>query len=105
MLEEGRIRHHREVRAVEFEAHVDLLGDAGQQLRQRLVDRVERNDAGNPRVDVDIDLGVARQREEQILDLNVVDDDAVGLGLGRGARLGHGQRLLDRGRNVAARLG
>ena len=60
MLEEGRIRHHDEIRAVQLEAHVDLLGDAGQQLRQGLVDGVERDGAGDAGVNVDIDLGVAR---------------------------------------------
>ena len=34
VFQERRIRHHREIWAVEFEAHLDLLGDAGQQLRQ-----------------------------------------------------------------------
>ena len=63
----GRIGHHRQVGAVHFPAHVDLLGDAGQELLQGLVDGIEGDRAGDAGMDVHVDLGVARQGEEEIL--------------------------------------
>jgi hypothetical protein len=48
MLQEGRVGHHGQIRAVQFKAHVDLLGDAGQQLRQGLVDGVQGDVAVMP---------------------------------------------------------
>ena len=104
MLEEGRVGHYDQVGAIQFEAHVDLLGNAGQQLRQGLVDRIERDGAGDARMDVDIDFGVAREREEQIGDLYVVDHNTIGLGLGHGAWFREGQGLLDWCRNVSPGL-
>ena len=81
VLEIGRIRHYREVGAIEFETHVNLLGDAGKQLRQRLVYGVQTDRAGNAGMDVDVEFGVTGKCKKQILDLDVVDYDAIGLGL------------------------
>jgi hypothetical protein len=69
VLEVGRVGHHRQVRAIEFEAHVHLLGDAGEQLRQRLVDGVEGHQAGEPGVDVHVQLGVTGKGKKQIVNL------------------------------------
>jgi hypothetical protein len=63
--QKGRVGLHDEVGAIQFEAHIDLTGDAGQQLRQGLVDRVERDRAFDARVNVDIDPRIARQCEQQ----------------------------------------
>jgi hypothetical protein len=101
MLQEGRVGHHGQIRAVQFEAHVDLLGDAGQQLRQGLVDGVQGDVAGNAGVNVDIDLGIAGQGKQQVAHRDVVDDHAVGFGLAGRAWLGQGQGLLDGRRNAA----
>jgi hypothetical protein len=69
-------------------AHVDLLGDAGQQLRQGLVDGIQGDVAGDAGMDVDIDFGVAGQGKQQVADRHVVDDDAIGFGLAGGRGLG-----------------
>ena len=84
----GRVGHHRQVGAVDFIAHVHLLGDAIEQLRQRLVDGVERDAARDAGMNVDVELGIAREREQQLLHLDVVDHYAIGLGPRSGLGLG-----------------
>ena len=100
MFQERRIGHDCEVRAIQFEAHVDLFGNPGQQLRQGLVNGIQGDSAGDPGVNVDISLGVAGQGKEQLANRNVIDDNAVGFCLAGCARRRQGQCLLDRGRYV-----
>ena len=88
MLQEGRVRHDGEVRAIQLEAHVDLLGYPGQQLRQGLIDGVQGHCAGDARVDIDVNFGITGEGEEKVANRNVVDDDAIGFCLAGGARLG-----------------
>ena len=95
MLEEWRIGHHGQIRAIQFKAHVDLLGDAGQQLRQGLVDGIQGDVAANAGVNVDIDFGIAGEGKEQVAHGYIVDDHAVGFGLAGRAWFGQGQCLLD----------
>ena len=70
----GRVRHHDQVRAVDLPAHVDLLGDAAEQLLQGLVDGVEGDGADQAGVDVDIQLGVAGQAldDGEFLEIEIV---------------------------------
>jgi len=105
MLQKGRVGHDGEIGAVEFEAHVDLFGNPGQQLRQGLVDGIQGDGAADAGMDVNINLGVAGQGEEQVAHGNVVDDDTVGFSLAAGARLGQGEGLLDWGWNVCGGYG
>jgi hypothetical protein len=87
---------------VELVAHVDLPRDALQELRQRLVDGVQRHGPGDLGVNVDVDARVAREREEQLLEPHVVDHDAVGFGarrrLGRRQQRSEAHRRRDRPR-------
>jgi len=69
--QEGRIRHHHQIGAVELPAHVDLFGDAREDLLERLVDGVDGDDAVDPWVDIDIEFGIPSEGEEQILNRNV----------------------------------
>ena len=80
--------------AVDPVAHVHLLGDALEDGRQRLVDGVEADQAAAARVDVDVLLGVAGEREKQFLHRHLVHHHAVGGGLGSGL----GRRSEGRGR-------
>ena len=89
----GRVAHHGQDLPVEFVPHIGLFGDAIEQLRQRLVDRVDGYGARDAGVDVDVDFGVPRERKQQIVDAHIVDHDAVGLGTYRRPRLG--QRRSD----------
>ena len=41
--QEGRITHHHQVLAFDLPAHVDLARNAREKLRQRLVDRIQRD--------------------------------------------------------------
>ncbi|MNU70142.1 hypothetical protein D3C71_595440 [compost metagenome] len=101
----GRIGQHRQVLAIDFVAHIDLLADTRQQLRQGLVQRIQGDAAFDLRVDVDIHARVARQRKQQRLHGHLVHGDAVGFHFGR--RQGRGQRaaLLHRFGNGAGWAG
>jgi hypothetical protein len=101
----GRVRHHGEIRAVELVPHVDLLGDPAEQLRQRLVDRIQRDRAGDAGMNVDIHLRVTREGEQQFAHIHVVDDDAVGFGLRRRLRARRHRQGLDGRRNGRSRRG
>ena len=99
-----RVGHHSEIRAIKFEAHVDLLGNAGQKLRQRLVDGVHADIAGDSRMNVDVQLGITCKSEKQILNLDVIDHDAIGFSLLDRSGSGEGSNLLNGLRNHALRL-
>jgi len=81
-----------QVAIVQFIAHIDLPGDARQDLRQGLVERVQRDRSLNALVNVQVDLRVARQREKDFLRRNIGDDNAVGFRLGHR----HGRRRTTR---------
>ena len=104
ILQIRRIGHHRQIGAVKLVAHVDLLGDAGQQLRQGLVNGVQRHVTGNTRMHIDVELGVAGQGKEQILNADIVDHNTVGFGLGPGLGARQGHALLHGSRNGATRF-
>ena len=58
-------------------AHVDLLAQAVEDGRQRFVDRIQADEPGQPGMDIDVLLGVAREREQQLFYRDFVDDHAV----------------------------
>jgi hypothetical protein len=68
-----------------------LLGDARQDLLQRLVDGIDGDHAVDSGMDVDVEFGVAGQRKQQILYRDVAHRYRVGLGFCRRlrARQGH----------------
>ena len=56
-----------------------MFGNAVEDLRQGLVDGIQRHVAFNAGMDVDVDLRIARQREQDFARRQIGDDDAVGL--------------------------
>ena len=98
----GRVRHHRQIGAIQFEAHVHLLGQAVEDLGQGLVDGVEGHRAADARVDIHVELGVPGQGEQQLLHLDVIHHHRIGLGAGGDPGFGQGRRLHHRCRNGAA---
>src|SRR5262245_31214423 len=82
----GAVRHHRQIRAVELVSHVDLFRDAAEELGKRLIEGVQGDRAGDPGMNVDVHLCSAREREEQLANVYLVDDYGVGLGLQRRLR-------------------
>ena len=82
MVQIGGIRHHDQVAVVQFVAHVHLPGDARENLRQGLVQRIQGDDPLNAGVDVQVDFCIARQGKQNLLYRDIGDDDAVGFCLG-----------------------
>eukprot|EP01041_Mallomonas_annulata_P021559 gene21559-biopygen14678 len=77
-------------------AHVNLALYAAQQLRQGLVQRIQRDHTFDARMDVDIQAGIACQCEQQRFDWYFVHRDAIGLDFGASARRRQGCALLHR---------
>lgn len=93
--QEGRIRHDRQIGAIQFPAYVNLLGDPGQELLQGLVYGIQGDHAFDAGVDIHVQLGIARQGEKQFLHPHIIDDDTISFGLGGGLWLRQGRGLPD----------
>ena len=65
VAQEWRIRNHDQIGPVQLVAHVHLFTDARKQLRQSLVERIQGDFTLDARMDIDVDLGVARQCKQQ----------------------------------------
>ena len=75
--DEGGVGAHAQVAAAQLVAQVDLAGDAFEELSERAVMGLQADLAGDPRVKVELQPGVAADGEQQLLGGNVVDVDRI----------------------------
>jgi len=84
-----------------------LAGDAGENLRDGLIDGVQCHVAADTWVDIDIEPGVPGQNKQQVLDWQIVGNDAEGFALDRRAGWWRTEGLANGSRDdlcLAARL-